>query len=73
MFGTSAEIVKNIKNRYPQGCRVICNYCADIYNPITQGEKGTVDFVDDMGTVHIKWDNGRYFGMCLEEDSISKI
>lgn len=31
------------------------------------GLQGTVQFVDDMGTVFVKWDNGRGLGLALED------
>ena len=73
MFGISAGYLKSIKDRFPKGARVECIHCADIYHPIESGEKGTVNYVDDIGTIHINWDNGRTLGICLEEDSIKRI
>ncbi len=42
-------------------------------NPIPSGTKGTVEFVDDMGTVFCKFDNGRSLGMIPGEDSFHTI
>ena len=42
-------------------------------NPISSGTKGSVICVDDMGTLHCKFDNGRSLGMCPEVDSFHKI
>jgi len=36
---------------------------------IPSGTRGTVDFVDDMGTVFPQWDNGRSLGVVYGEDS----
>ena len=36
--------------------------------PIEPGEEGTVDHVDDLGTIFVKWDNGRSLGVVPEED-----
>jgi len=38
-------------------------------HPIPDGTKGTVDIVDDTGTVHCKFDNGRCFGLIPGEDA----
>lgn len=71
MFGFPSEsCVKSIKERYAEGTRVRCNYMNDPYG-VPSGTLGTVRNVDDMGTVHINWDNGSSLGACLEEDSIS--
>jgi hypothetical protein len=51
-----------------KGKRVRCINMNDEH-PIESGEEGTVDLVDDMGTIHVKWDNGRRIGLVPEEDS----
>jgi hypothetical protein len=33
---------------------------------IAAGERGTVDLVDALGTVHVKWDNGQRCGVIAE-------
>ena len=33
----------------------------------------TVMYVDDIGTIHIKWDNGSTLGAAYPEDRITKI
>ena len=32
-------------------------------NPIDSGLEGTIDRVDDMGTIHVNWDDGRKLGV----------
>lgn len=32
-------------------------------NPIDSGLEGTIDRVDDMGTIHVNWDDGRRLGV----------
>ena len=41
------------------------------YAPIAPGTEGEVDFVDDIGTIHMKWDNGRTLGIAPGEDSFT--
>ena len=41
--------------------------------PIDPGTKGTVIHVDDIGTVHCSFDNGRQLGLVPGEDSFHKI
>lgn len=62
------EQVKIIKQRYPVGTRIELISMEDPYAPIYPGTKGTVAFVDDMGTLHMKWDNGRTLGIIPGED-----
>ena len=38
-------------------------------HPIPSGTKGTVELVDDIGTIHCKFDDGRYLGIIPDEDS----
>ncbi len=33
---------------------------------VSAGELGTVDLVDSLGTIHIRWDCGRQFGVITE-------
>lgn len=55
------------------GNRVQMTECKDPYAPISPGAKGTVAHIDDAGTLHMLWDDGRTLGACLEEDAVRKI
>ena len=35
----------------------------DPYTERKPEDRGTVDFVDDMGTIHVSWDNGSQLGL----------
>lgn len=65
----SKEIVENLKSRYPKGTRIELDFMGDDPHPIAPGTKGTVRCVDDMGTVHCDFDNGRRLGLIPGEDS----
>ena len=56
------ENVERLRQRYPEGTR-ICVDSMDDYCPIESGTCGTVEFVDDAGTLHCKFDNGRTLGV----------
>jgi hypothetical protein len=45
----------------------------DPYAPIEPGTQGTVEFVDDMGQIHMRWDNGRTLALVPSEDNFKKI
>ena len=47
------------------------NSMEDPYAPIAPGTEGEVDFVDDIGTIHMKWNNGKALGIVPGEDSFS--
>ena len=61
------------KEHYPCGTRVQLDGMGDDPNPVLNGTKGTVSFVDDIGTVFVNFDNGRSLGICPEVDRFHKI
>lgn len=65
--------VKFYKEHYPAGTRVQLDSMGDDPRPVPPGTKGTVVAVDDMGTVHVNFDNGRALGICPEVDTFHKI
>lgn len=56
-----------------KGKRVRLIRCTDPYTELKPGDEGTVRRVDDIGTVHIKWDNGSSLGLCCPEDDFEVI
>ena len=67
------ERVDYYKKNYPKGTRVQLDSMGDDPLPVESGTKGTVISVDDMGTLHCEFDNGRCLGICPEVDSFHKI
>ena len=65
------KMVNFIKEQYPPGTRIRLNSMEDPYAPVAPGTEGEVDLVDDIGTIHMKWDNGRALGIVPGEDSFS--
>ncbi len=65
--------VKKIKAEFPKGTRVELAHMDDPYVKIPEGTLGTVQVVDDTGTIHVKWDNGVSLGVVYGEDSCRKI
>ena len=64
--------VEMLRQRYSEGTR-ICVDSMDDYCPIESGTCGTVEFVDDAGTLHCKFDNGRTLGVIPDVDKFHKI
>ena len=62
------NLVKKMKDTYAPGTRIQLDYMGDDPRPIPPGTKGTVRIVDDMGTVHCDFDNGRRLGLVPGED-----
>ncbi|WAB25134.1 hypothetical protein M3_0183 [Lysinibacillus phage vB_LfM_LysYB1] len=51
-----------------EGKRVELVEMKDPYTKLKPGTKGTVAFVDDMGTLHVDWDTGSKLGLVHGED-----
>ena len=66
------ETLTVLREKYPTGTRVELVHMDDPYTSLTAGDKGTVRFVDDMGTVHISWDCGSSLGAVYGVDIITK-
>jgi len=56
----------NLINRDPMakvGMRIRMIEMGDDANPVDEGLEGTIRHIDDIGTLHVKWDDGRYIGV----------
>ena len=56
------------KELYPKGTRILLLHMGDDPRPVEDDMRGTVMFVDDMSTVHCKFDNGRTLGVIPDVD-----
>ena len=63
--------IQFLKDLYPAGTRVKLVEINDIQAPPI-GTLGTVMYVDDIGTIHIKWDNGSTLRAAYTEDRVTK-
>jgi hypothetical protein len=66
-------LAKFIKQQYPPGTRIRLDAMNDPYDPIPSGTLGKVDFVDDAGQIHMKWDNGSGLAIVPGEDRFSVV
>ncbi len=57
------EQVRQLQRMYPPDTRIVLECMGDDPRPIPPGTTGTVHIVDDMGTVHCHFDNGRRLGL----------
>jgi hypothetical protein len=56
-----------------KGKRVELISTSDPYTNLRKGDRGIIDFVDDMGTLHVTWDNGSTLGLVPGEDEFRMI
>ena len=70
----SREQVQRIREQYPIGTRVKLIHMEDPYNRVLRpGDCGTVNHVDDIGTVFVSWDRGSGLGVVIGIDEIEVI
>lgn len=66
----SRSFLEDMRKKYEKGARVELIKMDDPYCPaLLPGVKGTVLFVDDIGTIHVKWDCGSTLGVIYGEDT----
>ena len=65
---TNKAQVDRLKKQYPSGTRIELLSSMNDIQPIESGSKGTVIAVDDIGTIHMRWDNGRGLGLIPGDD-----
>ena len=75
MIGINIErtILEKLRHDYIPGTRIRLIEMKDPVAPVPPGTAGTVIAVDDVGTIHMKWDNGRTLGLITGVDSFSKL
>ncbi len=61
--------IEQLRKRYPTGTRVRLIRMEDLHSP-PDGCMGTVRLVDDIGTIHVAWDNGSSLGVVYGVDEI---
>lgn len=64
--------MERIRQQYPVGTRLRLHSMADP-QAVPPGTMGTVVYVDDMGQIGMKWDNGRSLALIPGVDSFSRI
>jgi len=73
MNGIHPELLKQLKEYYTSGTRVMLIRMSDPYTNLRQGDFGTVICVDDIGSIHVNWDRGSNLAVLFGEDSCVKI
>ena len=61
------------REMYPEGTRILLLHMGDDPRPVEDDMRGTVKYVDDMSSVHCKFDNGSQLCIIPGEDSFRKL
>lgn len=72
-FEAERRFAQRMKDNYPPGTRIMLLQMGDDPRPIEPNTRGTVKAVDDIGTLHCAFDNGRSLGIVPDEDSFRKL
>ena len=72
MLFPDRKTVERYRREYPEGCRVELISMGDCQAPPI-GTKGTVQGVDDAGSLLVDWDNGSGLNAILGIDSVKKL
>ena len=72
-FDRMRRTAERMKQTYPPGTRIQLDHMEDPWAPVPPGTRGTVQFVDDIGQIGMKWDNGRTLSLVPGEDSFRKL
>ena len=73
MKGIHPDLLKQLKDYYKPGTRVMLIRMNDPYTKLRRGDRGTVICVDDIGSIHVAWDSGSTLGIVFREDECVKI
>lgn len=72
-FEAERRFAQRMKDNYPPGTRIMLLSMGNDPCPIEDNTRGTVRVVDDIGTIHCSFDNGRSLGIVPGEDSFRKL
>ena len=65
--------VEKIKLKYPKGTTIRCIKMNDPIHSIPSGMKGEVEYVDALGYIHMKWENGSNLTLIPTKDTFEKV
>lgn len=61
------EVIKSMNDKM-KGKRVELIFMDDKYTNLKPGDKGTISSIDDLGDIHVEWDNGSTLALVPEVD-----
>lgn len=70
-MNVNREMLAFLRKQYPVGTRIRLDSMQDPYAPVEAGTTGKLDYIDDAGQFHMKWDNGRVLALIPGVDSFT--
>ena len=70
-MNVNRELLAFLRKQYPVGTRIRLDSMQDPYAPVEAGTTGKLDYIDDAGQFHMKWDNGRTLALIPGVDSFT--
>lgn len=71
-FSPAPELLAQMRAEFPQGTRIVLTFMDDPQAPPI-GTEGTVEGVDDIGSLMVHWDNGSTLNVLFGEDCVDKV
>lgn len=68
----NSATLEKIKEDFPKGTKIRLIHMNDV-QAVPKGTIGIVDFVDDIGTIHMNWATGSKLGLIVDEDKFQKV
>ena len=69
MWDRARQMAEETRRRYPKGTRIELIRMGEDPRPVPPGTRGTVAYVDDMGQIGMRWDNGQSLSLIPGEDN----
>ena len=66
------QYLEHLRRTYKAGNRLRC-ICMEDLHGVPFGVEGTVQFVDDAGNVHMRWDNGSTLSYLSDVDKVEVV